>query len=297
MYFRFSVFKPHHYSDSHAVPNNVYLFGTFQIMRLVRLLKGEWYKSEQGVWRFNRDASLYGEDIILADNSTMNDLEGLVRRVFNLTTATPLLITFKLRQSMVEPEGQTSPPHNIVAKTDVEMLLRVHDWNTEPQLCVIFGAEAVAKYQCICRTPFKIGNRYFLGEGITEEQHMSSINDMVGGQELVCSYQVLKEIFSEDEMVSLYRFSLEIEMLTNLLDLNIGAANITPDHVVRHPIHLNGMAPRSNNANQQERAGHLAHSYEADMYGFTNGGWTMKTSYSRWRWMGGRFCSKCAHQL
>ncbi|CAF1745401.1 hypothetical protein Bca4012_043833 [Brassica carinata] len=174
----------------------------------------------------------------------MHELTDLVRGVFNLTTATPLLITFQLPQWMVEPEGETGPPHNIVAKPDLEMVMSVHEWNTEPQLCVIFGAEDVAKYEFISRTPFKIGNRSFLGEGKTEEQHMSDINEMVGGQELLCSDQVLEEIFSEAELVSLYRFSFEIERARNRLDLKIGAANTTGDDVVPQQIQQNVREPR-----------------------------------------------------
>ncbi|KAF3566836.1 hypothetical protein DY000_02015229 [Brassica cretica] len=216
------------------------------MMRLVRLVKDQWSKSQKEVWRFNRDETVFSEEIILGDNATMHELTDLVRGVFNLTTATPLLITFQLPQWMVEPEGETGPPHNIVAKPDLEMVMSVHEWNTEPQLCVIFGAEDVAKYEFISRTPFKIGNRSFLGEGKTEEQHMSDINEMVGGQELLRSDQVLEEIFSEAELVSLYRFSFEIERARNRLDLKIGAANTTGDDVVPQQIQQNLTPVRRN---------------------------------------------------
>lgn len=80
---------------------------------------------------------------------------------------------------MLEPDGETCPPHNIVANPDIDMLMSVHEWNTEPQICVIFGAEDVARYQFLCRARFKIGNRTFLGEGITEEQHISAVNGTI----------------------------------------------------------------------------------------------------------------------
>ncbi|XP_013701043.1 uncharacterized protein LOC106404957 [Brassica napus] len=176
---------------------------------------------------------------------------------------------------MLEPDGETCPPHNIVANPDIDMLMSVHEWNTEPQICVIFGAEDVARYQFLCRAPFKIGNRTFLGEGITEEQHISAVNDMAHGQELVCSDEVLKEIFSEAEMVSLYRFSFEIERARNRLDLNVGADDITGDHVVPQHIQPPITEPRLVTANQAERVGQLSHTYEADMYGFPSGAWTI----------------------
>ncbi|KAF2576449.1 hypothetical protein F2Q70_00005417 [Brassica cretica] len=188
----------------------------------------------------------------ILSSATMVELNGLIRGVFNLTPATPLLITFQLSQWMLEPDGETSPPHNIVANADIDMLMSIHEWNTEPQLCLIFGAEDVARYQFICRAPFKIGNRTFLAEGITGEQHISAIKDMARGQELVCSDQALKETFTEADLVSLYLFSFEIERARNRLDLNVGAADITGDHVVPNHIHTNRSEPRLGPVNQPE---------------------------------------------
>ncbi|KAH0879564.1 hypothetical protein HID58_066958 [Brassica napus] len=227
------------------------------MVRLVRVVKSQWSKSQQGVWRFVQDQSVFREDIVLGDTSTIDELNRLVRGW------------------MLEPDGETCPPHNIVANPDIDMLMSVHEWNTEPQICVIFGAEDVARYQFLCRAPFKIGNRTFLGEGITEEQHISAVNDMAHGQELVCSDEVLKEIFSEAEMVSLYRFSFEIERARNRLDLNVGADDITGDHVVPQHIQPPITEPRLVTANQAERVGQLSHTYEADMYGFPSGAWTI----------------------
>lgn len=55
------------------------------------------------------------------------------------------------------------------------MMICVHEWNTEPRLCVIFGAEDVATYQFRCRSPFTIGRRHFLDDSVTEEQHMAVV--------------------------------------------------------------------------------------------------------------------------
>ncbi|KAF3513815.1 hypothetical protein F2Q69_00000633 [Brassica cretica] len=160
--------------------------------------------------QFARDESVFREDIVIGNNATMVELNGLIRGVFNLTPATPLLITFQLPQWMLEPDGETSPPHNIVANADIDMLMSIHEWNTEPQLCLIFGAEDVA------------------------------------------SGQALKETFTEADLVSLYRFSFEIERARNRLDLNVGAADITGDHVVPNHIHPNRSEPRLGPVNQPE---------------------------------------------
>lgn len=56
--------------------------------------------------------------------------------------------------------------------------------------------------------------------------------DLVRGQEIVCSEEVMNEIFDEDKMVVLYRFSFEIEKAKKSLDLNVGAGDGSGDHVV-----------------------------------------------------------------
>lgn len=95
--------------------------------------------------------------------------------MFHLASDTPMHVTFQLPQWMLEPDGDTCPPQNIESSADIEMLMSVHEWNTEPRLCVMFGAEDVARYQFVCRTPFKIGRWSFLSNGVTEEEHMALV--------------------------------------------------------------------------------------------------------------------------
>ena len=60
----------------------------------------------------------------------------------------------------------------------------------------------------------------------------SLLIDMTRGNELLCSEQVLNQIFDEEKMVLLYRFSLEIQKAKNSLDLNLGLMVETDDHIV-----------------------------------------------------------------
>ncbi|KAF3552661.1 hypothetical protein DY000_02004744 [Brassica cretica] len=61
----------------------------------------------------------------------------------------------------------------------------------------------------MCRTPFQIGDTIYLGD------------DEVGDDELKCSGRVLKEIFSEEKLVLVYRYSFEIEKAKSIIDLNV----------------------------------------------------------------------------
>lgn len=58
------------------------------------------------------------------------------------------------------------------------------------------------------------------------------IADMIRGKELTCSEHVMTEIFEEEKMVLLYRFSLEIGKAKNSLNLNLGTPLETDDHIV-----------------------------------------------------------------
>lgn len=73
--------------------------------------------------------------------------------------------------------------------------------------------------------------------------------DMVRGKELTCSENVMTEIFEEEKMVLLYRFSLEIGKAKNSLNLNLGTPLETDDHIVptipNHQMQSQGQAVRS----------------------------------------------------
>ncbi|CAF1755302.1 unnamed protein product [Brassica napus] len=91
---------------------------------------------------------------------------------------------------------------------------------TQPVMYVTSGPELVAKYHFLCRTPFKIGDQSFLGEGITEEQHHQAIrvgniyvSDLVGGQPIVCRQSMLELLFNEPQLLIVYRVALEIDMV------------------------------------------------------------------------------------
>lgn len=109
-------------------------------------------------------------------NENIDSLKEQLRDVFNVGPQTPMLLTFQLPLWMLEPEGETLPPQNIFTTADVETMMSVHEWNTEPRICLIYGAEEVATYQFRCRAPFTIGRFTFLGEGMTEEEHLAMIN-------------------------------------------------------------------------------------------------------------------------
>ncbi|KAG2329947.1 hypothetical protein Bca52824_001127 [Brassica carinata] len=131
--------------------------------RLVRVVKGQWFKSKQGVWRFECDRLATVQEILVGFNEPVQTLLALIRGVFYIRMVTPTVVTFQLPAWVVGTNGETFQPLNIVSDSDVELLMSVHDWSSEPTLFVVSGSEDVAKYQFTCQTPFAVGGVNFLG--------------------------------------------------------------------------------------------------------------------------------------
>ncbi|KAL0718049.1 hypothetical protein Bca4012_067371 [Brassica carinata] len=200
--------------------------------RLVRVFKGQWSKNQQGIWKFEEDEFIGGRDILVGMTEPIQSLINMVRGVFYISPMTPLILTFQLPPWMIAPDGEVIPPQNIVSNADIEVMMNVHKWNVEPKLCIMYGAESVARYHFICRSPFTLGDRTFLGEGITEEEHLASIKAIMGGVCFRCTMRMLSQIYNEDKAVELYRFAMEIDKAQNVVDLNVGPADDNDDHIV-----------------------------------------------------------------
>ncbi|KAL0717668.1 hypothetical protein Bca4012_066990 [Brassica carinata] len=151
------------------------------------------------------------------ENESIEDFTGLVREAYNIPAKTPLMLTYKLPQWMLAPGGEDSQPQTLLSSGDVEVMMSIREWDGYQIVCVLCGAERVAKYGFLRRSPFNIGNMTFLGDGVKEEEHMSAIKGIV----FECSLRVLLELFTEEQMVIVHRFSLEIAKARNTIDLNV----------------------------------------------------------------------------
>lgn len=64
--------------------------------------------------------------------------------------------------------------------------------------------------------------------------------DILRRNEITCSVEVVKEIFDEEKMVMLYRFSMEAEKAKNSVDLNVADKVDNGDHIVPNVGYHNG---------------------------------------------------------
>ncbi|KAL0855968.1 hypothetical protein Bca101_061121 [Brassica carinata] len=187
---------------------------------LLQLRIGHWTKTDEGVWMFVADPGDVEHYIVAKTNEHIDSLKRLVQEEFSIQVGTPMVLTYQLPQSMQLTHGPTSTPHTLLTSGDVEMMMSVQEWTNEVQLCVTHGSLRVAKYQFLCRSPFTFGDETYLAEGITEEQHLSSINALVGDDEIDCNRLMLQEIFTEENLVIVYHFSMEVDKARRTLDLN-----------------------------------------------------------------------------
>ncbi|KAL0712696.1 hypothetical protein Bca4012_019674 [Brassica carinata] len=187
--------------------------------QLVCVRSGKWNKTEEGIWTFDGDPSDVDHYIVAANNEDIECLTSLVREELGILAESPIVLTYQLPRSMLEEDLSTSPPNNITTSADVEVMMSVQEWTSEVVICVTYGAMNVAKYQFMCRTPFTIGDATYLADGVTEEDHIAAIYDLIGDDEFHCCGSVLRKIFTEEKLVLVYRFSFEIEKARATFDL------------------------------------------------------------------------------
>lgn len=89
---------------------------------------------------------------------------------------TPIVLTYLLPPTMLQPHGSTSAKTNDLTSENVEMMMSIQEWTNEVQLCVTYEALNIAKYRFMCRAPFTIGDTTYLDDGIIEEQNLAAIN-------------------------------------------------------------------------------------------------------------------------
>ncbi|CAH8388212.1 unnamed protein product [Eruca vesicaria subsp. sativa] len=158
---------------------------------LVRLLECVWEKTMNFEWCFDENPADQGETA----RSWGSHSSGL-----NISTS-------------LDVEGPRTPPITLSSDEDVGVMLSVRWYMAEAVLYVTSGPQLVAKYNFLHRSPFTICDKTFLGEGITEEQHQQAIRELVCGQPIVCSKNMLEIMFSEPQLLIVYRVALEIEMI------------------------------------------------------------------------------------
>ncbi|CAN6931973.1 unnamed protein product [Brassica oleracea] len=134
---------------------------------------------------------------------------------------------------MLLPDGPRTPLTTLLVDKDVETMTSVSDYMTEVFLYVTSGPEHVAKYHFQRRYPFTIGEKNFLQEGVTEEQHQEDIKELVGGHPIVCSKHMLEIMFNEPQLLIVFRVALEIELLyANIGEDGAELPRLTVDDVI-----------------------------------------------------------------
>ncbi|KAL0716908.1 hypothetical protein Bca4012_066230 [Brassica carinata] len=161
--------------------------------RLVRVRCGQWARTEGGIWVFNGDPGESENYVLTRTNEEFPALLTLLRKELNISLQTPVVLTYRLPGNMIHPADAEVTPINIASTEDLEAMMSVHEWTNEVYICVTCGAMNVAKYQFLCRTPFEIGDKKFLFDGVTEEEHMAAVIEMIDEDEFNCSARVLRE--------------------------------------------------------------------------------------------------------
>ncbi|KAF2612194.1 hypothetical protein F2Q70_00011223 [Brassica cretica] len=145
--------------------------------QLVRIRIGKWNKSAAGCWQFEGDPGVVEQYIVACTNENIDSFTSLIREELVIGPECPVALTYQLSDGMLHGIQSTSQPSNIVTSDDVEVVMSVQEWTNGVQLCITYGAQNVAKYQFLCRSPFNIGDIKYLDGSVTEEEHFASLRD------------------------------------------------------------------------------------------------------------------------
>lgn len=144
--------------------------------KMVHIQSGEWMKKDDVGWRFHEDSCELEHYIVTRNNEHVDAFMALVREELLISPTTPMVLTYRLPETILEANVIKSPPNTVLTTEDIEILLSIQELRNEVIVYVTSGALRVAKFQLLCRTPFTLGDTTYLDDGITEEQHLAIIN-------------------------------------------------------------------------------------------------------------------------
>ncbi|KAH0923179.1 LOW QUALITY PROTEIN: hypothetical protein HID58_023197 [Brassica napus] len=197
--------------------------------QLVRISIGEWSKSAAGCWQFEGDPSAVDKYIVARSNENINSFTSLIREELVIGPECPIGLTYQLPQRMLHGIQSTKQPSNIVTSDNVAFVMS--NGQTESNIFYTIGARNVAKYQFLCRTPFNIGDFRFLDGSVTEEDHFASLRGLVGEDIIRRSDTLMTQLFSDENLILIYRLSYEIEKAREAEDVSKEKGNRMMDEV------------------------------------------------------------------
>ncbi|CAN6801849.1 hypothetical protein Bca4012_076245 [Brassica carinata] len=163
----------------------------------VSLYHRAWQRNDDGYWIFQRKPSDLEYMVLVKPNESFDDLETIIRDRYKLKPETPLAMAYHPPEWMLELDGTRRPPITVSTNSEVEAMMHLRSGFTDLKLCISSGYEYVGHFQFLNKTTFTVGGATFVFNGYND-------------RELVGSKDVLEEIFTEHEMVSIYRAHLEI---------------------------------------------------------------------------------------
>ncbi|CAN6906453.1 unnamed protein product [Brassica oleracea] len=140
-------------------------------------------------------------------SENFDSLERIIRSLYNLSIGTPILMTYRLPEWMLIPDGNKTPPITILQTPDVQVMMAVRAWFADLTLCVTIGAEDVSRYQFFCRADFNIGSSSYKFRNGNEDPSFEGFL----GEAVVASQAVLEEYFNDQEMMVIHSVHLEME--------------------------------------------------------------------------------------
>ncbi|WZZ70980.1 hypothetical protein YC2023_082350 [Brassica napus] len=148
--------------------------------QVLRDIHGAWNLHQNGEWSFERKTNDLGFPAIVRMSENFDSLERIIRSLYNLSIGTPILMTYRLPEWMLIPDGNKTPPITILQTPDVQVMMAVRAWFADLTLSVTIGAEDVSRYQFFCRADFNIGSSSYKFRNGNEDPSFEDDTDSDG---------------------------------------------------------------------------------------------------------------------
>ena len=114
-------------------------------------------------------------NIVARTNENIESFTSLIREELVIGPECPIALTYQLLDTMLQGIASNSQPANIITSENVEVVMSVQEGTNGVQLCITYGSLNVARYEFLCRTPFRVGDTTYLYGRVSEEGHVASI--------------------------------------------------------------------------------------------------------------------------
>ncbi|CAF2086913.1 uncharacterized protein LOC117125999 [Brassica rapa] len=105
-------------------------------------------------WEFITHPEDIGYRVVVYETVSYDTIDQIIRQRYGLSQYTPLVISHRLPNWMLGPQGNRAPPMTISSTAVLSWLLHGRTWISELPMLITMGPKDIAEYEFHYRTNF-----------------------------------------------------------------------------------------------------------------------------------------------